>query len=256
MPNRSLSDIELRLERDRAALAHSLDILSTTLAPERLKREAVQTADRYGSELGQQAWAAARENPAAFALVGAGFALLLSGTGRRAEVDAFEREAASVSPEAAMEGFDTRVATADAQMRAGGDTSPTPTASRMRSALHSGLDKLSPEARVRVLNAREAAISAQQAVERRAAKLAGQADAIARQNPVVAGAAAFGIGALIAALLPSTRHEDDLLGSHRDVMVNEAQKTLRDEVSRLKGAAEDVFRDAGMERGAESQVPS
>ncbi|WP_299046451.1 hypothetical protein [uncultured Tateyamaria sp.] len=261
MPDGSLPDIEQRVARDRAELARSLDVLSSTLAPDRLKREAADLANTYGSDLGRQAWTAARENPAAFALVGAGLALLLSNTGRRGEGDAVPAADApmAVPPEEAMEGFDARVAAADAQMRKDEKAAHAPaSASRLRAALHSGLDNLPPAAKARILNAREAAISAQEAVEREAAKVAGQAHSMARRNPVGCAAAAFGVGALVAALLPSTRREDDLLGAHRDAMMAEAGTTLQAEMARARDAVADAIREpeTGPRDAASLQVPS
>src|SRR6056297_228972 len=176
-----LSDIERRLAEDRDALARSLDLLSNTLSPDRLKTEASETANRLGSEIGGEAWRAARENPAAFALVGAGLALLLSGAGKRSEQAARHRarmaeadDPATVPPMEAMDGFDDRVARADARMRVGIAEEERRSASsqRLRSALNTGLEKLPPKARLRVIQAREQAISAQEAVERRARQTA------------------------------------------------------------------------------------
>ncbi|APX10520.1 DUF3618 domain-containing protein [Tateyamaria omphalii] len=260
MPDGSLPDIEQRVARDRAELARSLDVLSSTLDPDRLKREASDFVDSYGSDLGRQAWTAARENPAAFALVGAGLALLLSGTGRRDEGDAVPAAdpPVAVPPDAAMDGFDARVAAADAQMRKQEEAAHAPaSASRLRAALHSGLDTLPPEAKVRILNAREAAISAQEAVERQTAKMAGQAYSMARRNPIGCAAAAFGVGALVAALLPSTRREDELLGAHRDAMMAEAQTVLQAEVARARDAVADAIAETDKgQRDAGLHVPS
>ncbi|MEO0744425.1 MAG: hypothetical protein AAFY49_03665, partial [Pseudomonadota bacterium] len=145
----------------------------------------------------------------------------------------------------------------DAQMRTHAqDTAEPASASRMRAALHAGLDKLPPEAKARILNAREAAISAQDAVERRTARMAGQAHTMARQNPVACAAAAFGAGALVAALLPSTRREDALLGARRDAMMAQAQQMLQAEMARAREAVTQAVEASEPGPDAGLQVPS
>lgn len=239
MPDRTLTDIERRVAADRAALARSLDLLSDTLSPDRLKAEASRTAETYGTDLSRQLWDATRENPAAFALVGAGLALLLIGTGRRDDHDAAAQSFEAVPPAEAMDGFDARVAEADAKIRAGstGLTSETLSSGRMRAALDRGLDTLPPAARNRVRKARLAAIRAQEAVERRAKRVSRQSADMVTKQPVAVGAAAFGVGALVAALLPNTEREDALMGNKRDALMREAQAVLARELDAVRGAA-------------------
>lgn len=250
MPDGKLSDIERRVAEDRAALARSLDLLSDTLSPDRLKAEASRTAESYGTDLSRQLWDATRENPAAFALVGAGLALLISGAGRRDDHDAAVQEFKAVPPAEAMAGFDARVAEADAKMRADstGLTEETLSAGRMRAALDRGLDALPPAARNRVRKARLAAIRAQEAVERRAKRVSRQSADMVTKQPVAVGAAAFGVGALVAAILPNTKREDALMGSKRDALMREARVAMAQELEALRGAVAD-----GM--GAEDPAP-
>ncbi|MFD0982252.1 hypothetical protein [Tropicimonas aquimaris] len=242
MPDGSMTDIEQRVARDRAALADTLDQLSDTLAPERLKAEARQTLDRYGRDIGGQLWDATRENPAAFAMLGAGLALLLGNASRRSDAAAAEDPAQAVPPAQAMAGFDARVAAADREMRAEmtGRSDEVPRAERMRAALGSGLNRLPPAARQRVIDARIAAIRAQEAVERRARRVTRKSEALIEQQPVVAGAAAFGVGVLLAAFLPGTRQEDALLGRHRDEAMRAAHAALSRELEALQAVGRDV----------------
>lgn len=245
MPDGTLSGIEQKVEKDRAAFEASLARLSDTLAPDRLKEEAARVADQYGSELGGQAWKAARENPAAFALVGAGLALLLSGAGRRSEDDQVTSHHRPPLDKTAADEADATIAEANASLRK--DTTSFyngPSAERLKASLHRGLESLSPDARARVLDARHAALRAQQGIEQRAAQARYKADRIVRQRPVATSAAAFGIGALIAAILPSTEREDALLGKQRDAMMENARVALETEMAKLRNAASSAMQDA------------
>jgi len=233
MPEGSLDDHERRVAEDRAALAESLDRLGDTLAPERLKAEASSVAREYGDEIRRQLWGAARENPAAFALVGAGLALLLSGGGRRPEDDVvLPRRDETGPPRSAV----PPAGAEEPAMRAAGrhNSGWRPSARHLRSALGKGLDRLPPKARARVREARLAAIRAQEDVERRASRLAARADRAVHERPVTATATAFGIGALLAAFLPATRREDEIMGARRDRLMDEAQAVLERELDALQ----------------------
>lgn len=239
MADQTFPEIERRVAENRAALAQSLDVLSNTLAPERLKQEASETVNRYGSEIGQQLWEGARGNPAAFSLLAAGIALLLTNAGKRTEADAAQ---ADPDPRTRT-GLDA--AGRDAQIKQIKQPAPRhvamqsqkPSASKLRKALHLGVEKLPPNARIRVIKAREAAISAQHALERRAVRAGRASGRLAKEQPVVLSAAAFGVGALLATLLPSTRAEDEILGAKRDELMDAAQAALQEELSKLKPVA-------------------
>lgn len=240
--------LEQKVEADRAALAHSFDALSDTLSAERIAHDVSETITAYGGELGSQAMAAAKENPAAFALVGAGIALLLSGSGRRQSM----RPTPAPVPEDAMHGFDTRVANADAEIRSEmSGTTMSPTALKLRANLDRGLNKLPPAARKRVLTARKAALDAQERLEKEAAKAATRAKRIHNDQPMITGAIAFGIGAIAAALLPSTRQEDTLMGAKRDALMADAQRVLSDEMAKLRDTAANAIDDVAGRTAAE-----
>ena len=232
MADGSLDDIERRVAEDRAALAESLDLLNETLAPERLRAEASSVVQDYGTDIRDQLWGAARENPAAFALVGAGLALLLSGGGRRPEGEPISTRRKAGSTEAAMRSAETA---GHAKVAPDAESAvDRPSARRLRSALDRGLDRLPPKARARVRDARLAAIRAQEDVERRASRLAARGDRVLHERPVEAAAVAFGIGALIAAFLPATRREDEAMGARRDRLMNQAQTAFERELDALQ----------------------
>lgn len=235
-----LEALERQLEADRAALARSLDTLSTSLSPDRVGAELKATIQSCSGELGNQAWHAARGNPAAFALVTAGLGLLLTGAGKRAAPE--RRAPLANDPNAAMVGFDERVEKADKAMKKEQKpmNTPHPKASRLRAALDYGLDKLPDAARRRVIKAREAAAEAQEKVEAQADRMARKTKSFAHDQPLAAGALAFGVGALIGAMLPSSRREDQLLGAHRDAMMQRARDALREEIEALGASAQET----------------
>ncbi|MBY6067832.1 DUF3618 domain-containing protein [Leisingera aquaemixtae] len=229
----STDTLEQQVEADRRRLAASLSGLTGAVAPQAAAQQLAAAASGYGGALGRQAMAAARRNPAGLVLAGAGLALMFTGTGRRPRRT--EPAAAAVPPAAAMSGFDARVAAADAAIRKEmtGMSDESFRTSKMRETLNAGLDALPDAARKRVLAARTAALQAQEKVEAHAAKAAARGRSFYDDNPLAAGAIALGLGALIGALLPATRREDELLGAHRDALAARAEAALREEMDRL-----------------------
>ncbi len=227
-----LKSMQHDVDAERAQLANSLDTLAAAVHPDTVKTHAADLFDRYGSDIGRQAWSAASSNPAAFALVGAGIGLLLTGAGARKAPTVSNN--ASLDPEQALIGFDERVRAADAEMQQQSDAvaNQQPRAAWLRTKIEDGLESLSPAARTRVRAAREAAISAQEKVEQQAAAVAAKSKTAMVQKPLAVGAVAAGLGALVAAVLPATRKEDALMGAHRDAMMAAAKSALNDEMDK------------------------
>lgn len=69
------------------------------------------------------------------------------------------------------------------------------------------------------------------------ARIADQLGDAFERNPLIVGAVGLLAGALIAALLPSTRMEDELLGSTRDQLWDKAETAGQDAISRVRDAA-------------------
>lgn len=236
-----LRRIEDSVARDRDALNQTLSVLTDALEPRRVAHELKTQMESYGGELGQQAWSTAKRNPAALALVGAGIALAISGTGARAKTDAPARPKTKADLS-----FEERVARADKQMQE--ETYPMTgraiSAAKMHSALEQGLDGLPPAARKRVVAARKAAIGMQHKIETQAKKATKAASSFANQQPLATGALAFGFGALVAAMLPGTRREDEALGAQRDALLSKAHGVLRDEMAKVNDKVAQKIDDA------------
>lgn len=237
-----IDHISERVEADRARLASSLDALTDTVSPQSLAREVSAAANDIGGDMAQKAWSTLRGNPAGGLLVAIGMGLLASGSQPRPAPQQQPRRVAT-EPTIAMVGFDERVAEADAEMRAEmtGQLEPRPEASRMKAALNSGLEKLPPKARQRVLKARQAAISAQESIERQTRRAARKTSGFIHEQPLTAGALALGFGVLAASLLPGTRREDALMGKRRDALMADARNALEEEMLKVKAQAENTL---------------
>lgn len=224
-------DLERSAETHRAQLTDRLGALASAVNPEANAKRAVgQTAD-LGETLTRAVLDRAGRNPSGLALIGIGAALLALNTGKKDE--------SQVTSYDDMIGQDERIARADAHMQTRskvmtGRFATTNSASSLRKSLDRGLDKLSPEARARVTEARLKAVDAQEALERQARRASEQARDAHQTQPFLTGAIVAGIGALIGALLPSTRAESDMMGATRDKMMRDAEAVLRNELGKLE----------------------
>jgi ElaB/YqjD/DUF883 family membrane-anchored ribosome-binding protein len=234
-----IDHISQQVEADRARLARSLDALTDTVNPQSLAQDVSSAATDIGGEIAQKAWNTLRENPAGGLLVAIGVGLLASGVQQRPAPERAPPRAAT-EPTTAMTGFDNRVAAADAAMRAEmtGEIERPPKAFRMKAALETGLDKLPPKARQRVVQARQAAISAQESIEKQTRRAARKTKGFAYEQPLVASALALGFGVLAATLLPGTRREDALMGKRRDALMADARNALEEELLKAKHQAQ------------------
>ncbi|WP_271881670.1 hypothetical protein [Phaeobacter italicus] len=230
--------LEQELEIKRQNLARSVSGLSDVIAPRNVAHQISETAQGYGGEVAGQVVQAARRNPAGLMLAGAGLALMATGTGSRPV--AISRKTIATPPTEAFVGFDARVAKADAAMKKEmtGMTDETLRTNKMRDTLQAGLDKLPANARKRVLDARTSALKAQEKVEAYTTRQARAGKTFYSENPLAVGAIALGMGALIGALLPSTKREDELLGAHRDALAAKAEAALQEEMDKIHLRAE------------------
>ena len=63
-----------------------------------------------------------------------------------------------------------------------------------------------------------------------------------QENPLIVGAAALAIGAMVGLSLPGTEQEDELMGETRDDLVHRAQDVVKDTTDKVRHVAEEAQR--------------
>lgn len=242
-----VQELERTIEADRTMLERTLSQLSQALSPEQIWGTIAREVQARSGPIGRTLVESAKANPAGTALVGLGVAAVLAGPKRPKSEPAYDTRskplASGMSDKQVLTGeFDRRVAAAEAAQQS------EPLAPKMRAALNKGLANLPAPARERVIQAREAAIAAQEKVDRSAAIAARKARSFYQRQPLSTAAVAAGLGAVAAALLPRTRTEDRLLGAKRDALLQQAEFALRDEIAAATVTGEAALRD-GIEAG-------
>lgn len=235
-----LKSISKEVEATRARLTQTLGDLSDTVDPRAVSQDVMHTANTVGNDVMQKGMSMLRENPAGGILAAIGVALMAAGPRRPAPA---AQDPVLQPPLQAMQGFDERVAAADAEIKSDmtGRYQGMPPASRLRDTLDAGLEHLPKSARKRVIAARKSAVAAQEAVEKRAKRVARQTSGFVHEQPLVAGAVALGFGLLAGTLLPGTRREDAVLGARRDALMSDARDILEEELLKAKSHGEELL---------------
>ena len=240
-------NLEQIIEADRSMLERALGQLTQAISPEQISNRVAREVQTRGGTLGTSVMDAARANPAGAVLVGVGIAALLAGPKRPHAAPSHDvRDTATAQGFSGRDPltskFDRRVEAADAAEDA------EPRAPKLRAALNAGLASLPEPARERVLETRRAALDVQEKLDAKAAAAARRARSFHQRQPLSTGAVALGLGAVLAAVLPRTRVEDDMLGARRDALLEQAELALRDEIAAATETGEAALRD-GVEAG-------
>lgn len=228
----STRELEQTAESQRAQLTERLDTIASKAQPKANAQRAVGQSEDLGQTLIHTLMKGAKQNPSGLAIMGMGAVMIALSSQKQTNQSSL--------PSNETRGQDDRIASADAKIKArnqvmtGRFAAGQVSASTLRKSLDKGLDKLSPEARARVTEARLKVIDAQEDIERRARRASEKARETHYSQPFLTGAMVAGVGALVGALLPATRTEADMMGATRDKLMRDAEATLHAELSKLE----------------------
>jgi len=108
-----------------------------------------------------------------------------------------------------------------------------------------GTEKLSDEARARVVAARRKAIDARRAAAKQVRRGGDMLSDAYDSQPLVFGALALAAGAAIAGALPRSRVEDHYMGETSDHLFDEADRVFREETAKLQNVVSAARDEAG-----------
>lgn len=253
----SPAEVEQQIRRTRAELALTLDALDRKLTARHLVEKGLDMfKDSFnGNETLHRSIDMIRANPVPVALIGIGTAwLIASNTGvvdRIAQDERVEAARRRVSDLASDIGNRAGELASDVAGRVGLGGGAEGGAERPLG--HTGYPMVDQSGRGRGEGwmhqmtdmAQGALRSASDAVLHRAGNYAGDgasrvADQVStafERNPLVVGAIGVMAGALVAALLPLTRFENELLGDTRDELWHKAEQAGEEAVARVRDAA-------------------
>ena len=222
----------------RAQVHSTIDAIANKLTPGQLMDQSLGYLRRsLPAEFTSQLGRTVRDNPLPVALVGIGLAWLML-NGRREPAAGAAAGRASAPPERAG---------ADARDDFGRplQTSSTTGAAPQRPTT---AERLGAKAGQLAQAARDQAAQAADATRDSARRLADE-------QPLVVAALGVAVGAVLGAMLPRTRREDELLGDTRDELLGSARSTLREQAGQLREPAERVMEHATQELSQAAQRP-
>jgi ElaB/YqjD/DUF883 family membrane-anchored ribosome-binding protein len=114
----------------------------------------------------------------------------------------------------------------------------------LKARIGEGTESMSEQARARVMRARHAAYEAQRDMEARYTQYRARSGRYYEEQPLLFGALALGVGALMGAALPRTHQENEWIGSYRDQAFDEAERIFRAEATKARAVAEAAVSEA------------
>jgi ElaB/YqjD/DUF883 family membrane-anchored ribosome-binding protein len=244
-------DVEDRIAEDRARLDRTVSALQARLSPGQLLDQALDYVKSGGGETAGNLGRTVRENPLPVILTGVGLAWLMTSTsssGRAAGGPAGmhtgedHRRADAAAAALTQEAGETREKFEERKTEARGralklQRQAEETADAFRRRVEEAMSSLSSGTQER---GRHVAASAGGT----AGQVRGQASSFLTEQPLIAAAAAVGVGALIGSLLPSTRMEQETFGETAEEVRRRAAHAAGDVGERAERVASDTARAA------------
>jgi hypothetical protein len=243
--DRSVSDLEREVDRERAELSATIDALREKASVGNLVDQIVKVVTENGGEVSRNLGRSIRDNPLPALLTGVGLAWLMAGGGpqpryqswgddyadddpyaRLVDMDASGDGVAAVGEDESGPGLGARAAETAAGLRDSAAGMAHGARHRMASA-GEGLRGAGEAARHRMAAAGEGLRSAGDAARDRAGRMRSRAahagedvresfDYLVEEQPLVLGALALALGAAVGGALPSSRTEGRLFGAQAE----------------------------------------
>jgi ElaB/YqjD/DUF883 family membrane-anchored ribosome-binding protein len=214
-PNVILAEIE----RTREEMDSTLTAIEQRLTPGQLVDQGIDYLRNSGAnEFVQNLGGQVKTNPMPVALVGIGVAWLMA-TGRKPQQQS----------SGSMSGYMARAGEKTGELRDQASGMAQSAKDRMNEGKQALRDKVS-EAKDRVSSMTDTARTQMERVK-------GGMDYMMREQPLALGAIGVAIGALLAAMAPRTRQEDQLMGETRDRLMDQAKDAGKEKIEQVKEVA-------------------
>lgn len=257
----SPAEAEQQIRRTRAELARTLDALERKLAARQLVEKGLDMfKDSFdGNETLHRGLEMIRANPVPVALIGIGAAWLIANNTGVADriahderVEAARRRVADLASDigsktgelatdiAGKVGLGSKEGRGETMGHTGNPVIDQGTRRAGDGWMHQAAGMAEGALRSARDSGGEMLNRAGSYAEDSASRMAQQVNGAIGRNPLVIGAIGIMAGALLAALLPMTRVEQDLFGETRDELWHKAEKAGEEAVERVRGAAADA----------------
>jgi gas vesicle protein len=246
---RKPEEILAEIERTRHEMDSTLTAIEHRLTPGQLFDQGLDyLRNSGGNEFVQNLGTQAKNNPMPIALVGIGLAWLMASGKNPPARYSYTSSGPSLGERAG-------------EMRdkaSGLASSMSDKASGMASSTRSKVSDTTQAVGDRIRQARDSLTSTGQSARQRVSDLSGSArqqidrarsgmDYMMREQPLALGAIGLAIGAVIAAMAPRTRKEDELMGETRDQLLDQAKEVGKEKLEQAKEVANSAVGAAAKE---------
>lgn len=231
--HKSPEQLEREIDQQRVHIAGIIEALEHRLSPGDVVERALRLGKDGGREFASNLGETVRANPVPSLLTAAGLVWLYAGRDKRA-VDSYPATDTASETEAKAATWGT-----------------PHLGERMRNVRQGASGKLGA-ARHRAADSAHGAVdSARHQAQRANAGFHHMLD----DNPMAVGAMGIAVGALLGAVLPTTRKEDELMGETRDRLTDEARHLARAGREKVAESAREVTGPAGGDGGLHHSQP-
>jgi hypothetical protein len=217
---RDPNDLERQAEKIRADMDRTLDALERKFSPEQLLDRSLGYLRDHGGEITQTLGATMRNNPVPIVLTLAGVTWLVASS-----YNSRQAPGQDLSSRFARSGVGQKL-----QQRA------STARERLHSSVESTRERLSTTRGAASGRVSGAMHSARDSARMRARQVQDRVYTMMDDQPLVLGALAVAVGAIIGTAIPSTQYENRVLGQARDRTFSKAQELGEQQYENLRGS--------------------
>jgi hypothetical protein len=231
------AELEREADRARANVEHTLEALERRFSPGQLLDQVLQVVKENGGDFGRNLSIQVRNNPVPVMLTGIGLTWLMAasdrpprsvGTSTGPSLGSRASSAASSARGAAEHAGETARSAAQGARSAMGSAAES---------ARGALETASEGTRAAMDHVTGSAQSMAHATRTGARSMMEGYDYLRREQPLVLGALAVAAGALIGAMIPSSRAEDEWFGEQSDEAAERLKEEARQKATQAKSAA-------------------
>ncbi|TGS65879.1 DUF3618 domain-containing protein [Mesorhizobium sp. M3A.F.Ca.ET.201.01.1.1] len=233
MSDKSAAELEREAEAARARVVDTADSIRDKMTPGQLFDEFTELFAGGDSQMLRNLKAQMRDNPLPLAVVGAGLAWLMLGSGPSAASTGYAAPRNPGQPEGAS------------GSGVGGMISDA--AGSVTAAASGAADTISGMASSASESVASSVAGAGSATSDMAARASRSAQELLQNQPLAAAAVGLAVGTAIGVMLPHTAVEDEQLGGYREKLRDTAEATLEEGLDAAKEVAAEAYRTASDE---------
>jgi ElaB/YqjD/DUF883 family membrane-anchored ribosome-binding protein len=218
--------LEREIDQTRAQMDQTLGALEQKLSPGKLIDEALGLFREHGGDFAANLGNSVKQNPMPVMLAAVGIGWMMLGSNRRSSVTNYDYDPnVEASLAGVGESIKSKAADAGEKLKTGAAAARDQLANSWASSKDAVMGRMS-----------ETASTAQAQAKRAREGL----NTLLQEQPIILGALGLAVGAAIGAVLPSTEHEDRLLGPVRDKTISQIKERGAEAYEQVRDTAENA----------------